>query len=106
MLCVGRDKRKKKADLKDLFVSTPPRMHDIFNLFIWAKQSFQQEKPMRHNKAQLYLAPTRQMAVFNAARTRLLRSVWLSLFVAARGSGSVEIIYQFLLFYCPPTKNR
>lgn len=42
--------------MKDLFLSIP-RMHDIFNLFIWVKQSFQEGKPMRHDKAELGLVP-------------------------------------------------
>lgn len=52
-----KEKKKEKADLKDLFLSTP-RMHDIFNLFIWVKQSFQGGKPTRRDKAELCLAPT------------------------------------------------
>lgn len=43
--------------MKDLFLSAP-RMHDIFNLFIWVKQSFQGGKPTRRDKAELCLAPT------------------------------------------------
>lgn len=100
-------KKKEKADLKDLFLSAP-RMHDIFNLFIWVKQSFQGGKPTRRDKAELCLAPTPPPnPVCSRAGVRLLKSIRLSLFLFATTEwggggeyGGVRVMHHFLPFVC------
>lgn len=76
LLCWGE--KKKEADFKDLFLSTPQRMHDIFNLFIWVKQSFQQGKPMRRDKARFSTNPTKGCL---QCRTHALTQIYLVVLV-------------------------
>lgn len=93
-------KKKEKADLKDLFLSTP-RMHDIFNLFIWVKQSFQGGKPTRRDKAELCLAPPPPPPPTPVCSRALLKSIWLSLFLFAatkRGVGGGRLLGWCIIF--------
>lgn len=102
-------KKKEKADLKDLFLSTP-RMHDIFNLFIWVKQSFQGGKPTRRDKAELCLAspPSNPCLLW---RLRALAQIYSAVIgfvswmvggwgvVVVEGDG-IRVMHHFLPFVC------
>lgn len=102
LLCWKKKKKREKADLKDLFLSTP-RMHDIFNLFIWVKQSFQGGKPTRRDKAELCLATpphTPPNPCFQQYGPRVLAQIYLVVIVFVWGGGGLRVMHHFLPFVC------